>query len=423
MRAMQLLAIATVCPLVALLTGCERVVQPVGTYETTALTQTPAAGTPEAHVGELTTAGVSATTTARGAPAASSAQAGDAAAVSGGPADMENPSAAQSADASSPVPTSPGLSICTPTGSMAARPQRFDMYIVMDANFTLPITAGLWEFATTGLREFWHDARSNHLGLGLRFYGSECDPAAYDDRPTVEIGLATSTYAEMVKATATTLNLNASAMGPALEGGIRHQTKRAVKTHASKQVVVLLSDGFVLDDGFTQACVYTLQQVQKLAESGFTNSVETYVIGFGLPPTGSQFADNFIARFSPLNDIAKSGGSHSAQTIELTNDASKMADALHAVRRDAQPCGYELPQGIDLAKLGFVLEGTGELPRVDNANICGQSHGWYFDVSGTTTGTTNGAPAAITLCPQSCNHMADHSASFVLGCPPKRRVD
>ena len=441
MRALQLLAIAAVCPLAVAAAGCEHYTQTVGTYEssrpmppTREVDQAPASSADAAIPDVIPTSNEPPVTqdadSVRVEPPAPRTLPVDASEPP--PADPEPPStmppdasATAAPDAgSNDASAAPAVSgACVPTDSMPAQLQRVDMYIVMDANFTLPIAAGLWEFATTGLRDFWRDPHAQHLGLGLRFYGTECDPAAYDDRPTVEIGLAADTYADMYKATSMTLNLNASAMGPALEGGIRHQRKRAAKRNANKQIVVLLTDGFVLNDGFTQACTYTQGDVEDIAYAGFINSVETYVIGFGVPETGIQVADDIIARFIPLDSIAKSGGSE-AQKIEFTNDSSKMTDALNQVRRQAQPCEFVLPTNVDLTKLSLVLngKGKGELPRVDNEMICGQGQGWYFDTPLAASAGSSG-PTLAKLCRNSCDHTQDYSATFFVGCPPKLRID
>jgi hypothetical protein len=437
MRALQLLAIAAICPLVVIAAGCEHIVQPVGTYETSQpvpLTRPTSALTPDAHVRDGTEP--------RNSPPANSGSdssislepptpvetSADAAVPDETPnpivAKPPPPSARDSGTTPITVPP-PVTSVCMPTSTIPAQLPRFDAYIVMDANFTLPVTADVWEFAITGLRDFWHDSHSAHLGLGLRFYGSDCVADAYDDMPTVEIDLAGRNYSEMMRATATRLNLNASAMGPALEGGIQHQTTRAGKKDAAKQIVILLTDGFVLNDTLTLACPYSENQVVTLAEKGFkaTPSVETYVIGFGLPATGSQVADDIIARVLPLNRIAYGGGGRAAQTLEVTDDASKMTEALHNVRRDAQPAEFPLPAGVDRTKLSLVFEGVGEIPRVDSDAVCGQQHGWYFNKTVGVFGAPAPAPTTAQLCPETQTLIEDHPATFVIGCPPKRRVD
>jgi hypothetical protein len=300
---------------------------------------------------------------------------------------------------------------CTPTASMRAELRRLDMYIVMDANITLPYT-GLWEFATDGLRQFVTDPRSQRIGVGLRFFGLECEPAAYD-KATVEVDLLSKNASSIVEATKLSLNLNASPMGPALEGGILHQSKRAKSLPDTKQIVVLLTDGLTQD----YTCFYSQQRVEMAADKGFVGppSIETHVIGFGLPSTTSSVAADILARFLALDSIAAMGGAGKSLTLDLGDDPALMNEALQTVRRTAQPCEYLVPAGADRNKLSLVLVPGGELPRVDDASGCGGREGWHYDAA---------ASNHIVLCPMSCQPMQrgdSQTAQLVLGCPAKRR--
>jgi hypothetical protein len=309
--------------------------------------------------------------------------------------------------------TTPQRDVCVPSTVLPAQRQRLDMYIVMDANITLPYT-GLWEFATGGLRAFVQDPRSQGTGVGLRYYGTECDPDPYDTRPTVEVDLLPQNQAALTAATEMPLTLNASPMQPALEGGIRHQKKREMNDPESKQVVVLLTDGFTQD--FT--CSYTEQDIEDTATAGFngTPQIETYVIGFGVPSTNVPIADDIIARFVPLDSIASAGGTRSADKLALGGDTSVMNEALQKVRREAQPCQYLVPHELDPSLLSLALVPGGELPRVDDAAKCGLLPGYWFD--------DNNAPTAMVLCPTSCLPLQQNDSQTAVlsaGCPPKRR--
>jgi hypothetical protein len=414
MRALKLLAIAAVCPLVATtwasLAGCQRIVQPVGTYEGSHPTQTAHPTPAVTQDGRARPPTGSTSTSAAGRLGeVPPPQSSDAAVTDTGTVDSATE---QVTDAGGLVASISGA--CQPTASMRAELRRLDMYIVMDANITLPFT-GLWEFATTGLRQFVTDPRSQHIGVGLRFFGLECDPAAYDDKPTVEVDLLSNNASSIVDATAARLNLNASPMGPALEGGIMHQSKRAKSLPDTKQIVVLLTDGFTQD----LTCIYSEQRVEMAADKGFVGppAIETHVIGFGLPATNSSVANDVLARFLPLDSIAANGGGGKALTLHVNDDPALMNEALQTVRRTAQPCEYLVPTGADRTKLSLVLVPGGELPRVDDASGCGGREGWHYDAA---------APNHIVLCPMSCQPMQrgdSQTAQLLLGCPPKLRAN
>jgi hypothetical protein len=329
-------------------------------------------------------------------------------------------------DASSPPwtigPADPGLDAgppyvppdtsCLPTTTLPAEKTRLDMYLVMDANITLPYT-GLWEFTTAGLRAFVMDPRSAGIGVGLRFFGLECDPDAYDLDPTVEVDLLPANASAIAAATEAETNFNTSPMAPALQGGINHQRRRATAHPDWKQVVVLISDGFTEDI----SCVYTAQDLESDASNGFIGppSIETYVLGFGFPAT-PMIATDILERFSPLDSIASSGGTAQAITVTSSGDPTMMNEALQQIRRTAQPCEYVVPPEMDPTQLSLVLTPGGELPRVDADIGCGRLPGWYFD--------DPTKPTRMVLCPVSCQAMQkDDSETAVLfyGCPSARR--
>jgi hypothetical protein len=416
MRPLQLLAIAALCPLAAMALGaCERIVQPVGAYEGAPRPIRPADTLkPDAHVMQATAPGsTSAPLAGRGENSTPEAS------IDGPLPDSGSADSAISLPPLDPVPDAGGELVprseaCSPTAMLRAERPRLDMYIVMDANITLPFT-GAWEFATTGLQQFVADKRSQGIGIGLRLFGLECDADVYDTNPTVEVDLVSKTASDIIKQTSQRINFSASPMLPALQGGIRHQRKRAMNLPNTKQIVVLLTDGIAQD----VTCYYTEQAVEMAAHDGFSGSpaIETDVIGFGLPSTPSQVANDILARFLPLTTIAEEGGGK-AQTLDSGEDASMMNEALQRVRRAAQPCEYLVPRGPDPTKLILVWSPGGEVPKVDNASSCGRREGWHFDVASD--------PKRMVLCPTSCGTLQASdtlNAQLFVGCPPTRRVD
>lgn len=293
---------------------------------------------------------------------------------------------------------------------MLAERKRLDMYIVVDANITVQYT-GLKEFLLSGLRSFVIDPASEGIGVGLRFFGDQCDAEPYDKEPTVEVGTLPNNRQALVDAlNATRVNYNSSPMAPALQGGIDHQEHRAAADPDSKQVVVLATDGFTQD--FT--CAYSSRDLETIAASGMsaTPKIETYIVGFGAPPnTMIPIADDVLARFSPLDSIASAGGTGSAITIRYGDDPTPLYEALVSVRRTAQPCEFTLPQSIDTAKLNVFLLPTGQLVRVNDKSDCGTERGFYLSPSD--------SPTSILMCPSSCSVLQtqDDTVWLIEGCP------
>lgn len=417
MRLLQLLAIATVCPLGLIGTGCGRIVQPLGEYEAQS-TQPPNSSLVEMMDATLPSE-----------PPESTERP-----PSDGSEDPVPPVDAGAEDPSQPrtpafpgttptnpiripaitIPTVPTRPACEPTMRNNAIRKRLDMYIMMDANITLPYQ-GIWEFAIGGVREFVNDYRSLGTGVGLRFYGQECEPESYDQRPTVEVRVLPANLDSLNRATMIKGGYTASPMEGALIGAIQHQTKRASEYPEAKQIVVMVTDGVAQD----VMCRYTANDVEAAARAGFaSSSIETYVIGFGYPDTGSVIANEIIERFSPLDAIAVAGGTRTANIVKTRQESTPMSEALQRVRRIAQPCEYEVPSDFDPANLNLEFSRIGMVPRVDARESCGQRSGFFYHYDPETN-----LPTALELCPVTCATIAgdDYTATLLGGCPTLRR--
>lgn len=408
MRALQLLAIAAVCPLAAFGGGCEKIEQRVGTYQTVSMHN----GRPDTSTsggdGDPTNTDGSSEATLNGGSDATinsdSASGPSYAGTSGGQTSFPpTPNTTQAA----------GNPVCKPDSSLVAERMRVDLYVAMDANIMPPYT-GLWETITGGLRQFVLDGTSSGTGVGLRFFGPQCDPVPYNLQPTVEVGELPGNQAKLVAATNSQTTYTTSAMAPALQGSIDHQAARARANPDVKQVVVLMTDGFIQDI----TCRYNAQDIENIADSGFntSTSIETYVIGFGFPDTMSAIADEVLARITPLDSIAAHGGTRKATILKSTDGATAVSAALHAVRRAAQPCDYKVPVGVDTTKLNLGLVPLGQIPRVDGPASCGQKPGFWYEPA-------DGTPTTMKLCSTSCQTLQqnDYAAAIVLGCPTLRR--
>lgn len=413
MRVVELLAIVAICPLGVVDSGCGRVDQPIGQYRASTTRSTannPAGG---AHVASPGTQHEPSRATDPSASDASASEEFD-------PINNSLPNPVFPTDPSTGSETPPSgmtdvqsLPAMCLMGSTRATRKRLDMYLVVDANVTLPYS-GSWEVATRGIRQFAQDPAASGIGVGLRYYGSECSPEPYDLEPTVEVRELPANEDELVEATMMDAEFSASPMAPALEGGIRHQRERALQYPDRKQVVVMITDGFTQD----LQCRYSLQDVQDTASDGFNADpqIETYVIGFGAPDTMSTIADDILSRFNVLNAVARDGGSTSAASVKFNDDPADMHEKLTDVRRRAQPCGYELPANADLKNLNLsILENF--VSRRDSRADCRLDHGFYFGPEGSDTPTT------AELCPVTCALLRDRDfeALYYYGCPTVRR--
>lgn len=422
MRAAELLAIVAICPLGIISSGCPRIEQPIGQYRASSSRST------QSNTG----AASSTASSAQGEPDRSSDNRGmDASAGASSsfeekeantslpdpvliPTDS-SPDAAPAVSGTAWTPTMPRA--CYTRSDVATR-KHLDMYLVMDANVTLPYS-GAWEVATTGVRYFVQDRSAAGVGVGLSFYGRECEAETYSKEPTVEIGELPANEDALVAGTMMPADYTASPMAPALEGGIQHQLERAKAHPDRKQIVVLITDGFTQD----LSCRYSLQDVEDIALKGFNSepSIWTYVIGFGAPDTMNTSADEVLARFSVLNGIAREGGGGRAFSVKFNDDPENMHDALTTIRRTAQPCAYEIPDFADPDNLNLSLFPNSFVPRVDSRAACQPTaQGFYYE-----TAEGSERPSSIELCPASCRllQLGDFAALLYSGCPTVRPDD
>ena len=408
MSVLQPLAIATVCLLGGIAAACEPVQQPLGQYQAAAEWRSgPPVASDSSDTEQLAGAlappplTIPNTTTGSVVPTPTTTATVDA----GRPIEMPvmQPTAVAGSAARPPS--------CTLSLPVLAERKPLDMYIVVDANITLQYS-GLKAFVLAGLRAFVLDPTTEGIGVGLRFFGNECDPKTYAEEPTVEVDRLPNNRSALLSALSPTrLDYSSSPMAPALQGGITHQETRSGIHPEAKQIVVLASDGFTQD----LTCSYSSRDLENIAASGMSANpkIETYIVGFGAPPdTMIPIADDVLARFSPLDSIASAGGTNSAITLKYGTDATPLYDALVSIRRSAQPCEFALPQAMDANALHVFLQPSGRVPRVAEKSDCGaRTGGFYLSPSD--------APTSIMLCPTSCTVLQsqDDTVWLIDGCP------
>lgn len=389
MRAGQLLAAGLVCLPVLCGSGCGRVVSKVGEYATeSSVSGAGVSGAGKAGAGGGSTAGTS-----------GAAGSGVGIQADGGGAGVGVPI----------VPSGDGTCTFEPLDALR---HPLDIYVMMDSNITLAL--GLWELAVIGLRDFAQDPRSAGIGMGVRYYGLECDSEAYEV-PTVEVAPLPENEPAIRNKSTPNQALQSSQMLPAVQGAIAHQKKRAMTHAGRKQVVAVITDGITSDLNLT-CPIYSADDVVAAAQAGFMNTpaIETYVLRL------STVADA-VAVGQPLARVAAAGGTVSDIVIGPTDVPANVNEALQTVRRRARPCDYTLPNGADTARVGMAIATVGsatgnEIARVEKAADCLAQHGWHFD--------DTAAPTRMVLCPATCNMLRTGDGLSILpltGCAPKTR--
>jgi hypothetical protein len=269
-----------------------------------------------------------------------------------------------------------------------------DIYVMFDDSASM---VPWWVVVTEGFGDFLNDPGSAGIGVGIQYFGSNCDPAFYAT-PRVPIAPLPGNGAA-IQNSHPTFPLESTATYPAMVGAIQH-ARAWQNGHPDRKVVVLLAT-----DGEPADCNSTVQNVSQAAADGLLGSpsIPTYVVGMGLPLT-------------TLNDIARAGGTSQAFLVD-PNSRQVLAQALQAIRGAALPCDYVLPNGgnvepnkvnVDFTPLGGVPT---RLPNVGDASRCSASGGWYYDEPQ--------APRRAILCPDSCsssNASSGGQVDVILGC-------
>jgi hypothetical protein len=256
-----------------------------------------------------------------------------------------------------------------------------------------------WPFTLDAISQFLHDPDSAGIGVGLQFFGNECDPAFYAN-PKVPIAELPDA-APALEMAFPALPLEGTAMVPALQGAVQYARDNMSQHHDSKTVVLLVTDGLPTE------CNSNVPDVEATAMMGLTGlpSVQTFVIGIGIDLT-------------TLDGFAKAGGSDKAFSVEA-GSASALVDALNAIRSQALPCDYALPSAdssVDVKRVNLrhtsASGDTATIGWVSGPDACDpQQGGWYFD--------DPNAPQRLIVCPNRCDQLkqAGGEVQVLLGCP------
>ncbi|HMI89180.1 MAG TPA: vWA domain-containing protein [Polyangiaceae bacterium] len=338
--------------------------------------------------------------------------------TTGGPS---TPDSVPTTDAAGPVPPSidgqGGGPVCTAIQQHEPFVRLpIDLYFMFDRSGSMatvePGVAGTRMVAVqTAIEAFLRAPASAWFGAGIAFFPfipidadggltpfQSCEVADYASA-VVEIGDLPANAQTIRDAIGASEPLGATPALPALQGAVQYATAR-MSAHPERTVAIVL-----VTDGEPTGCQSTIDRVSEVAAAAFarTPRLRTFVLGVG-PSTGN------------LDAIAAAGGTWKAfmATSSAADELSKGLNSIRAQMTTSVSCTYRVPAALstldyEAAKIATSIGATGT-PRVgiriaSHADCDSTSDGWYFD--------DIERPTTVTLCPATCEPLAQESGSSV----------
>jgi hypothetical protein len=281
--------------------------------------------------------------------------------------------------------------------SYEAQARKLDIYMVVDDSGSM---IPWWPGTLEAINMFFSDPGSEGIGVGVQFFGSDCD-AAYYATPRVGIGDLPG-HTTTLQQAFPLAPFEGTATVPAMQGAIQHAREWTMQNPDSKTVVLLVTDGLPDD------CGSTVQGVVDAASEGFNGSpsIQTFVVGIGIG-------------LDALNQFAQAGGTGQALLVQ-PGAAQELVQALNDIRGEALPCDYALPEGADADVAANTVNMRYTTPDGVKTNIgwvpsaadCdAAAGGWHYD--------DPNAPARLVACQTSCEQLKSvgGEVQVVLGCP------
>ncbi|WP_438015794.1 vWA domain-containing protein [Sorangium sp. So ce315] len=296
-----------------------------------------------------------------------------------------------------------------------------NLYIMMDKSSSMagddPAVESKWESAKVGLTAFVNSARFAGVRVALRFFPRKaddvpaCDQNAYK-APLVPFGPLPENAGAIIEAIeGETPNGPSTPIYPALGGALLQGIETAKNNPGEASAVLLVTDG--KPQGPAAQCgganpedPAAIAALAATAAAGASDRppVRTFVIG--LPGVDQTIA----------NQIAAAGGTDAAVLVAATNIAAEFERALAKVTGQALPCEFEVPAQVAGGQVAFndvnVLFGLdGAAQDILPQRPACDGPGWRYD--------DPNAPAALVLCPDTCNAARDASVAkiqILLGC-------
>jgi len=303
-----------------------------------------------------------------------------------------------------------------------------DMYILLDRSGSMADN-GSWTQEVMALNNFIYDSHSNGLGVGLQYLPLPdlCSPSAYAD-PAVPIALLPNNQGALATSLSASRPFGGTPTVPALEGAIQ-LAKARQKSNPDRDIVIVLSTDGLPD---TSTCAYAgdgglpndtdnaIALLQAAASS--VPPIKTFVIGIG---NQTSLFDTFATAGGTTPIYVGTGDAGTTADIE-----TPLIAALAAIRSNALPCEYTIPQAssgaIDFGEVNVTFKPTpgssAEQPfyGVSSPSACTTtSLDWYYDDPNN--------PKHIDLCPNACTAVkasTQGTVNVAYGCvatnaPPK----
>lgn len=258
-------------------------------------------------------------------------------------------------------------------------------------------------------------------GNTVKFCSNDtCDVSAYAT-PEVPIAELPGVNASIIGSLNAHAPLTMTPTAPALEGAIQYASQWATTHPGHTTIVVLATDGQPTVCG--GGAVFPINEVRNIAAAGVNGSpsIKTFVIGV-IPAGMATLAGS-------LDGVAQSGGTNKAFIVQANQDmTAQFKAALEAIRGASMDCEFQIPNpGVpvdyDEVNVMYTAPGGDKYPVYFVGSIADcdpQLGGWFYDVDPAVA-----EPTKITLCPQSCQFMQEHSGAIAIeiGCktitPPK----
>jgi len=302
--------------------------------------------------------------------------------------------------------------------SYEAEPVPVDLFLMLDRSDSLKNevpSSGLtrWEVLRDAVSAFIDEASGEDIRMGLGLFGRtggnddalDCDTNYYAT-PKVEIGDLADVGGDIVDAMAAVRPGGLTPTAPALQGALAHAAEWAASTSGRATAVVLVTDGYP-----TQCMPNSVAEIAAIAEQAHMTEpyVRTYVVG--------------LAADFNLDNIAVSGGTHSAYLVDEGDPAASFVAALRNVSNTRLACRYELPpppsdtMQLDLTEVQVTYttgdDAVEEVPSIADLEACSRNPngGWYYD--------NPEQPTQILVCPCTCARFEAGRVDVAVGCKPR----
>jgi hypothetical protein len=272
------------------------------------------------------------------------------------------------------------------------------IYVLLDQSASMA-DDGKWDSVTAAIGSFAGSPEAAGIGMGMQFFplGDSCSDTTYAT-PAAPIQLLPTNAAVIQAALAAHQPHGDTPTVPALRGAIEYARASMIADPTREVLVVLATDGDPDD------CSSDVQGVAAVAAAGVSGQPQVLTAVIGI-----ENADT-----TALDTMASAGGLGAPIPVGSgTGAAQQFVDALRTLRDNAVSCRYAVPPTpgaspvqTDIAVSTTTAPGAkpAEIKLVAGLPGCAAG-GFYVD--------DPEAPAAVTLCPDTCQAVHEASGSTV----------